>query len=60
MQGSRTEQEAFGHYLIGKAKKIGVYIEPAKLSYYGERKRKPSGECVVYIDKKDIYNLLAS
>lgn len=51
MQGSRTEQEAFGHYLIDKAKKIGVYIEPAKLSYYGERKRKPSGECVVYIDE---------
>jgi hypothetical protein len=48
---ARTKQEAFGHYLIGKAKKIGVYIEPAKLSYYGERKRKPSGECVVYIDE---------
>lgn len=51
MYGSRTEQEAFGHYLINKAKTIGIYINPSSLSSFGERKRKPSGECVVYINE---------
>lgn len=51
MQSSRTEQEAFGHYLISKAQEIGVYIDPFLLSSFGERKRKPSGECVVYVNE---------
>lgn len=51
MQSSRTEQEAFGNRLIEKAKKEGFYIAPSSLDSYGERKRKPSGECVVYIDE---------
>ncbi len=51
MYGSRAEQEAFGHYLIEKAKKIGIYICPSSLNSYGERKCKPSGECVVYINE---------
>lgn len=51
MQSSRAEQEAFGHCLIDKAKKTGYYIDPSKLDSFGERKRKPSGECVVYIDE---------
>ena len=51
MQSSRTEQEAFGHYLIDKAQEIGVYIDPTSLNNFGERKRKPSGECVVYVDE---------
>ena len=51
MQGSRTEQEAFGHYLISKAREIGVYIAPTSLNSFGERKRKPSGECVVYVNE---------
>lgn len=51
MQSSRAEQEAFGHCLIDKAKKTGYYIDPSKFDSFGERKRKPSGECVVYIDE---------
>lgn len=51
MQSTRNEQEAFGNYIIDKAKKLGIYINPSSLNDFGERKRKPSGECIVYIDK---------
>ncbi|MBR1550631.1 MAG: hypothetical protein IJ634_08365 [Bacteroidales bacterium] len=51
MHGTRAEQEAFGNRLIDYAKKNGLYREPAAWGSFGERKRKPSGECVVYIDE---------
>lgn len=51
MHGSRTEQEAFGNRLIEYAKGCGFYLERSRMDEFGERKRKPSGECVVYIDE---------
>lgn len=52
MQSSRAEQEAVGHRLIENAKRNSLYVAPSLLNTFGERKRKPSGESIVYIDEE--------
>ena len=52
MQSSRAEQEAVGHRLIENAKRNNLYVAPSLLNTFGERKRKPSGESIVYIDER--------
>lgn len=52
MQSSRAEQEAVGHRLIENAKRNNLYVAPSLLNTFGERKRKPSGESIVYIDEE--------
>lgn len=50
-RGSRNEQEEVGNQIIENAKKNGVYIDNSTHKDFGERKRKPSGESVVYVDE---------
>ena len=50
-QISRAEVQRESERLISDAKKEGLYISPLQFSSYGSRKRQPSGESIVFIDK---------
>ena len=51
-QGTRTStQEAIGANLISIAKANGLFVPGENWAYYGDRKRRPSGESIVYLVK---------
>ena len=59
-QGTRTgAQEAEGLRLIAIAKENGLYIDKSKWDSFGDRKRLPSGESIVYLsdDEKEVVKL---
>lgn len=52
-------QEEEGERLIAVAKQQGLYIDKSQWNGFGERKRKPSGESIVYLsnDNKEVVKL---
>ena len=53
-RGSRAEQRAVGNQIISNAKKHSLFVEPSQARQYGERKKKRSGESVVYTNEEEI------
>lgn len=52
-QGSRTSaQEAEGNRLISIAKANGCFVPVSQWAQFGDRKRLPSGESIVYLDEQ--------
>lgn len=50
-RGTYAEQQAYGLRVIERAKEQGLYIDPATLDGYGERRTQGTGESIVYIDE---------
>lgn len=48
LSGTRTAQKAVGDFIIEVARKSGLYISESSFASFGERKRIPSGESVIY------------
>ena len=48
LSGERDAQEAVSRFIIETAKEAGLFIEHSRWTAFGERKRLPSGESIIY------------
>lgn len=52
-QSTRLDAQEISSQLIYTAKRHGLYIPTNKWDYFGERKKEPSGESIIYFNSND-------